>query len=85
MSSGALRRATLCSNLIVARRSSAWVSLLAPRHLVLVVLVGMVVVLVIHSLHTEATYRLDFLWKLQATGSVGEGEGLARQPSGAFN
>ncbi|XP_034256486.1 adenylate cyclase type 5-like [Thrips palmi] len=47
--------------------SSAWVSLLAPRHLVLVVLVGMVVVLVIHSLHTEATYRLDFLWKLQAT------------------
>lgn len=44
---------------------------MAPRHLVLVVLVGMVVVLVIHSLHTEATYRLDFLWKLQATGWYG--------------
>ncbi|XP_069690634.1 adenylate cyclase type 6 isoform X2 [Periplaneta americana] len=32
-----------------------------------VVLLGFVVALVIHSQQTEATYRLDFLWKLQAT------------------
>ncbi|KAE8742972.1 hypothetical protein FOCC_FOCC011402 [Frankliniella occidentalis] len=54
-------------DLSMPESSAWWVSLLAPRHLVLVVLIGMVVVLVIHSLHTEATYRLDFLWKLQAT------------------
>jgi hypothetical protein len=28
------------------------------------------VALIIHSQQTEATYRLDFLWKLQATGKT---------------
>lgn len=28
------------------------------------------IALVIHSQQTEATYRLDFLWKLQATGKL---------------
>lgn len=37
------------------------------RYLTMVVLLGFVVALIIHSQHTEATYRLDFLWKLQAT------------------
>ncbi|PSN33648.1 Adenylate cyclase type 6 [Blattella germanica] len=37
------------------------------RYLTVVVLLGFVVALVIHSQQTEATYRLDFLWKLQAT------------------
>lgn len=27
------------------------------------------IALIIHSQQTEATYRLDFIWKLQATGS----------------
>ncbi|XP_063224763.1 adenylate cyclase type 6 [Bacillus rossius redtenbacheri] len=35
--------------------------------LTVVVLVGFMVALVLHSQQTEATYRLDFLWKLQAT------------------
>jgi adenylate cyclase 5 len=35
-----------------------------------VVLLSFVVALVIHSQQTEATYRLDFLWKLQATGMM---------------
>jgi adenylate cyclase 5 len=37
-------------------------------YLTVVVLLSFVVALVIHSQQTEATYRLDFLWKLQATG-----------------
>jgi len=40
------------------------------RYLTVVVLLGFVVALIIHSQHTEATYRLDFLWKLQATGKM---------------
>nr|CAD7425135.1 unnamed protein product [Timema monikensis] len=35
--------------------------------LTLIVLIGFMLALVIHSQQTEATYRLDFLWKLQAT------------------
>jgi hypothetical protein len=35
-----------------------------------VVLLSFAVALIIHSQHTEATYRLDFLWKLQATGKI---------------
>ncbi|XP_065217614.1 adenylate cyclase type 5 isoform X2 [Planococcus citri] len=31
------------------------------------ILIGLMIALVIHSQQTEATYRLDFLWKLQAT------------------
>ncbi|XP_023704779.1 adenylate cyclase type 5 isoform X2 [Cryptotermes secundus] len=37
------------------------------RYLTVVVLLSFVVALVIHGQQTEATYRLDFLWKLQAT------------------
>ncbi|KDR18711.1 Adenylate cyclase type 5, partial [Zootermopsis nevadensis] len=37
------------------------------RYLTVVILLSFVVALIIHSQHTEATYRLDFLWKLQAT------------------
>ncbi len=33
------------------------------------ILIGLMIALVIHSQQTEATYRLDFLWKLQATGT----------------
>jgi hypothetical protein len=40
------------------------------RYLTVVVLLGFVVALVIHGQQTEATYRLDFLWKLQATGMM---------------
>ena len=40
------------------------------RYLTVVLLIGFVLALVIHSRQTEATYRLDFLWKLQATGRL---------------
>lgn len=29
-----------------------------------------VIALIFHSHQTEATYRLDFIWKLQATGTL---------------
>lgn len=37
-------------------------------YLMVVILVGFMLALSIHSQQTEATYRLDFVWKLQATG-----------------
>lgn len=40
------------------------------RYISIVILVGFMIALVIHSLQTEATYRLDFVWKLQATGKL---------------
>ncbi|XP_075213692.1 adenylate cyclase type 6-like [Lycorma delicatula] len=40
---------------------------ISSRYLTIVVLIGFMIALVIHSQQTEATYRLDFLWKLQAT------------------
>ena len=43
---------------------------LATLYLTVVVLLGFLLALVIHSRQTEATYRLDFLWKLQATGKI---------------
>lgn len=42
------------------------------RYLTVIVLLSFVVALIIHSQHTEATYRLDFLWKLQATGKINQ-------------
>ncbi|XP_054271943.1 adenylate cyclase type 6 [Macrosteles quadrilineatus] len=36
-------------------------------YLMVVILVGFMLALSIHSQQTEATYRLDFVWKLQAT------------------
>ncbi|KAG5867247.1 hypothetical protein JTB14_002406 [Gonioctena quinquepunctata] len=33
----------------------------------IVILVGFVIALIVHGQQTEATYRLDFVWKLQAT------------------
>lgn len=36
--------------------------------IIFTLLMGLMIALVIHSQQTEATYRLDFLWKLQATG-----------------
>lgn len=35
----------------------------------IVILVGFVIALILHGQQTEATYRLDFVWKLQATGT----------------
>ena len=32
------------------------------------VIFAFIIALIIHGHQTEATYRLDFLWKLQATG-----------------
>lgn len=39
-------------------------------YLMAVVLLGFLLALVIHAQQTEATYRLDFVWKLQATGKT---------------
>ncbi|XP_045470841.1 adenylate cyclase type 5 isoform X2 [Harmonia axyridis] len=42
-------------------------STLTQQYLNLVILVALVIALIIHGQQTEATYRLDFVWKLQAT------------------
>lgn len=38
------------------------------QYLNIVLLTGFVIALILHGQQTEATYRLDFVWKLQATG-----------------
>lgn len=38
------------------------------RILMFVVMVGLIVALILQAQQTEVTSRLDFLWKLQATG-----------------
>ena len=48
----------------------------ACRWLAGVLVVFFMACLVAHSQHTEATYRLDFLWKLQATEEKEEMEHL---------
>ncbi|XP_025829382.1 adenylate cyclase type 6 [Agrilus planipennis] len=40
---------------------------LTMEYVSVVVVIGFVLALIIHSQQTEATYRLDFVWKLQAT------------------
>lgn len=39
------------------------------QYINIVILVGFVIALILHGQQTEATYRLDFVWKLQATGT----------------
>lgn len=46
--------------------------LFSTQQLTPVVVVFFMAALVIHSRQTESTYRLDFLWKLQATGQLTE-------------
>lgn len=38
------------------------------QYLNIVLLIGFATALILHGQQTEATYRLDFVWKLQATG-----------------
>jgi len=38
------------------------------RILMFVVMLGLIVALILQAQQTEVTSRLDFLWKLQATG-----------------
>lgn len=41
---------------------------LTQQYTNIIILVGFVIALIVHGQQTEATYRLDFVWKLQATG-----------------
>ena len=38
--------------------------------MVIAIVISFTIALIIHGHQTESTYRLDFLWKLQATGTV---------------
>lgn len=40
------------------------------QYLTTVISLGFLVALILHAQQTEATYRLDFVWKLQATGTI---------------
>lgn len=42
---------------------------MTQRYINVILLVGFVIALILHGQQTEATYRLDFVWKLQATGN----------------
>ncbi|XP_074031127.1 adenylate cyclase type 6 isoform X2 [Leptinotarsa decemlineata] len=42
-------------------------STLTHKYINIIILVGFVIALILHGQQTEATYRLDFVWKLQAT------------------
>ena len=44
--------------------------LFSSKQLTGLVLICFLTALVIHSQQTDSTYRLDFLWKLQATGNI---------------
>ena len=39
--------------------------------MVIAIVISFTIALIIHGHQTESTYRLDFLWKLQATGGRG--------------
>ena len=41
---------------------------LETRFMVIAIVISFTIALIIHGHQTESTYRLDFLWKLQATG-----------------
>jgi hypothetical protein len=49
---------------------------IATKYVTIAVVVAFTVALAIHGHQTEATYRLDFLWKLQATEEKEEMEHL---------
>ncbi|KAL2726708.1 adenylate cyclase type 6 [Vespula squamosa] len=49
---------------------------IAEKWLAGVLVIFFMACLIVHSQHTEATYRLDFLWKLQATEEKEEMENL---------
>ena len=51
----------------------------ASKYLMIAIIGVFIIALVIHGHQTEATYRLDFLWKLQATGKCV----CVRNPKGA--
>ena len=38
--------------------------------MVIAIVISFTIALIIHGHQTESTYRLDFLWKLQATGEL---------------
>ena len=40
------------------------------KYFVLAIILAFIIALMIHGHQTESTYRLDFLWKLQATGNI---------------
>lgn len=42
---------------------------IASKYFMIFILLAFIVALIIHGHQTESTYRLDFLWKLQATGN----------------
>lgn len=45
---------------------------MTQRYINVILLAGFVLALILHGQQTEATYRLDFVWKLQATGKIVE-------------
>ena len=49
--------------------------------MVIAIVISFTIALIIHGHQTEATYRLDFLWKLQATGDGGDTHVAEVQPS----
>ena len=49
---------------------------IATKYVIIAVVLAFTVALAIHGHQTEATYRLDFLWKLQATEEKEEMEHL---------
>merc|ERR1719481_1526568 len=49
---------------------------LETRWMVIAIVISFTIALIIHGHQTEATYRLDFLWKLQATEEKEEMEHL---------
>ena len=49
-------------------RNSLYVYL-ASKYFVIAIVLAFIVALMIHGYQTESTYRLDFLWKLQASGT----------------
>ena len=49
---------------------------MASKYFVIFIIIAFIVALMIHGHQTESTYRLDFLWKLQATDEKEEMEHL---------
>ena len=52
--------------------------------MVIAIVISFTIALIIHGHQTEATYRLDFLWKLQATGEFAASEPARLPINGQF-
>lgn len=67
---------TVNMDMIIAKCHVDWSQQWTSWYMDIVIVVGSTIALILHSQQTESAYRLDFIWKLQATDEKEEMENL---------